>query len=84
MLEYKETMNAFKQDIDYLNASVNEINSHFGKEVVSIESTPGNEDDCVDIYEDGIETWSAYSFEETEMYLKGMKRALRLKGVNIE
>jgi len=85
MLEYRDTMEeGIEQDINYLNGSVKSINDHFGKEVVSLEHTPYDEDNFVDIYEDGIETWICCTFEEAEMYLKGMKRALRLKGVNIE
>lgn len=85
MIEYKETMDSVtEQDVNYLNASVKAINDHFGREVVSLVSSPSYEDTSVDIYEDCAETWICCTFEEAEMYLKAMKRTLRLKGVDIE
>ena len=79
MLKYRETMiDVTEQDINYLNASVKEINEHVGYEFISIESDPDGEDESVIIYEDGLETWSGYSFESTEMYLKGIKKGFEL------
>ena len=79
MLKYRETMiDVTEQDINYLNASVKEINEHVGYEFISIESDPDGEDESVIIYEDGLETWSGYSFESTEMYLKGIKLGFKL------
>ena len=68
-----------EQDINYLNVSVKEINDKVGREFISLESDPDGEDDSVIIFEDGLETWSGYSFECTEMYLKGIKLGISLK-----
>lgn len=79
MLEYRETMNdVTKEDINYLNASVEEINEKVGREFIAICSTPDHEDNEVDIFENGIETWSCYPFEFVEMYLRGIKTGLLL------
>ncbi len=80
MLKYNEDMiDVTEWDIDYLNASVKEINDKVGREFISIASTPDFEDDSVDIFQDGIEDYSQLSFDETELYLKGVKQ-----GVNID
>lgn len=80
MLKYNEDMiDVTEWDIDYLNASVKEINDKVGREFISIASTPDFEDDSVDIFQDGIEGYSQLSFDETELYLKGVKQ-----GVNID
>lgn len=81
MLEYRETMwDVTEEDINYLNAATKEVNDHFGKEVVMLKSNPELPNCDVDIYLCGTETYTAYSFECTEMYLKGMRDALGITG----
>lgn len=80
MLKYNENMvDVSEQDINYLNASVKEINTHVGYEFISLKGTPQADDECVDIYEDGLETWTSCTFEQTEMYLKGIKKGFELE-----
>jgi hypothetical protein len=80
MLKYNENMvDVSEQDINYLNASVEEINAHVGYEFISLKGTPQAENECVDIYEDGLETWTSYTFEQAEMYLKGIKKGFELE-----
>ncbi len=80
MLEYKETMyDVTEGDINYLNGAVDEINGKLGREYIAIYSSPDCENYAVDIYEEGLETWTCYTFEEVEMYLKGIKLGLNLR-----
>ena len=77
MLEYNDNMvDVTENDINYLNASVKEINNMVGREFISITSTPEAEDECVDIFQDGIEDYSRIDFEQAELYLKGVKQGL--------
>lgn len=79
MLKYRETMiDVTEQDINYLNCSVKEINDKLGRDFISIESHPEAEDECVDIFENGIEEYFCIDFEQAELYLKGVKQGLRL------
>lgn len=79
MLKYNEDMiDVTEQDINYLNASVKEINDKVGREFISIASTPDAEDECVDIFQDGIEDYSCIDFEQAELYLKGVKQGLNI------
>ena len=77
MLEYNDNMvDVTENDINYLNASVKEINDMVGREFISIASTPEAEDECVDIFQDSIEDYSRIDFEQAELYLKGVKQGL--------
>ena len=79
MLEYNDNMvDVTENDINYLNASVKEINDMVGREFISIASTPESEDECVDIFQDSIEDYSRIDFEQAELYLKGVKQGLSL------
>lgn len=79
MLKYNEDMiDVTEQDINYLNASVKEINDKLGREFIAIKSTPDAEGECVDIFQDGIEDYSSLDFEQAELYLKGVKQGLNL------
>lgn len=84
MLKWTEEIGMYadvsKSDIEYLNYSVDYINEQVGRKFIELKSDPSNENESVDIYEDGLETWSGYTFEETEMYVKGIKKGLQLCG----
>ena len=45
MIKYKENMVVDQSDIDYLNASVKEINEALGRDFIDIKSTPNEEDE---------------------------------------
>ena len=79
MIKYKENMVVDQSDIDYLNASVKEINEALGRDFIDIKSTPNEEDECADIFEDGVESYSCYSFDEVELYLNGIKQGLKIR-----
>ena len=80
MLKCNENMtDVSEQDINCLNTSVKEINTHVGYDFISLKSTPQAGDECVDIYEDGLETWTSYTFDQAEMYLKGIRKGFELE-----
>lgn len=77
MLKYNENMvDVSEQDINYLNTSVKEINTHVGYDFISLKSTPQAEDECIDIYEDGLETWTSYTLSKQKCISKESRRAL--------
>lgn len=78
MIDYNENMGADERDIEYLNGLVNNINKHLMRECFEIESTEDYESECVDIFEDGMESCTYMSFEDAETYLQGIETGVVL------
>lgn len=72
-------MSCSKEEYIRLNETVDNINRHLGREVVTIESTPDYETECVDIYVNGELSYNYMMFEEADTYLGGMEQGVLLK-----
>lgn len=82
MIDYNENMGCTKDEYDYLNELVENINNHLGTEVFKLESTPDYEEECVDLYENGQMNTSYFSFEDATTYLQGVETGVLLKEEN--
>ena len=78
MIDYNENMGCSKEEYDRMNELVEKINKLLGqgRSVFRLESTTDYENECVDIYENGIATYTYMTFEDAVIYLGGIAKGV--------